>query len=63
MKRILKHPEMTTTWPLNDRINVEATVDRLAEKLFVYNTLSRREREYFERHNKIKIGKIKVAKL
>ena len=61
-ERLLKNPAITTTWPLNSRADVKSTLTKLERKLFVYGVLSGREQTYWDEHNKIMFGKIKVAK-
>jgi hypothetical protein len=54
MKMTLKHPQITTVWPINSRSDVVTTVDRIQEKLRLYGVISERERQYLDKHKKIK---------
>jgi hypothetical protein len=50
MKMTLKHPQITTIWPINSRSDVVTTVDRIQEKLRLYGVISERERQYLEKN-------------
>jgi hypothetical protein len=50
-QRILKNPFITTTWPLNDRADINAAIRKIQEKIVTYGVCSDKEQEYLDKHS------------
>ena len=49
-EKILKNPAITTTWPLNDRVDTQTAIRKIRDKLLKYNCISPREQSYLDKH-------------
>lgn len=54
MQKRVKYPEITTTWPCNDRADTQTTLRKIQDKLREYGMISPKEQAYLDRFGKIR---------